>query len=325
MTNQIIYPFKISGYGYYLPPKIESSKKVALKIDKSEQWIINRTGVESRHISRVDVDKMGAYAAKEAIGNKPPPDLILNASGVPKQTIPDTSTFIQKELGFSGIPSFSVHATCLSFIVALNIAASFISSKIYNRILIVSSDRGSRGRNFNEPESAALLGDAAAAIYIESTTQNKGVIRYNMQTWPEGAQYTEVKGGGTSLHPQDKETKYEDNLFSMNGPLVYKIARKKVYEMIIDDLKNTGLKINEIDCVIPHQASKMAIDAYSKYGGFHKDKVINILKTTGNCVSASLPLALIFAYKENKIKDTDTIYLIGTGARLSIASILLKV
>ena len=125
------YQFKITGYGYYLPPYIEDSEALSKKINKDADWVISRTGVEERRVSEIDVDKMGAIAAKDAIGSKPCPDLIINASGVPKQTIPDTSVFIQKELGYDGIPSFSVHSTCLSFITALNVAGSLINSKMY--------------------------------------------------------------------------------------------------------------------------------------------------------------------------------------------------
>ena len=128
------HQFKISGYGMYLPPKIETSQELAKKINKTEEWIISRTGVKERRISDIDVDKMGAIAAEQAIGEKSPPDLIINASGVPKQTLPDTSVFIQKELGYNNIPSFSVHATCISFIAALNVAGSLISSNVYNKI-----------------------------------------------------------------------------------------------------------------------------------------------------------------------------------------------
>ena len=106
------------------------SKELSELTGKSEQWMHKYTGVFERRISDVDVDKMGAIASKEAIGDKEPPDLIINASGVPKQTLPDTSVFIQKELGYYNIPSFSVHATCISFIVALNVAASLISSNV---------------------------------------------------------------------------------------------------------------------------------------------------------------------------------------------------
>ena len=169
---------KITGFGHYLPSKIETSQELSEKINKSADWIISRTGVKERRISDIDVDLMGAKAAKIALNGKVP-DLILNASGVAKQVIPDTSVFIQKELGFDGVPSFSIHATCLSFLVALHTAANFISQGTYKKILIVSSDRGSRGRNFSEPESAALLGDAAAAILVEPSLKNEKGLSKN--------------------------------------------------------------------------------------------------------------------------------------------------
>ena len=324
--SKIISSFKITGYGSYLPPKIQTSKELSELIGKSEDWIISHTGVDERRISDIDVDRMGAIAAREAIGNKEKPDLIINASGVPKQTLPDTSVFIQKELGYDAIPSFSIHSTCLSFIVALNSATSLLKTNLYQRILIISSDRGTRGRNFNEPESSSLLGDAAAAVYIEKTNdQTEGIISYTMNTYPSGASLTQVRGGGTNLHPQDKKTRKSDNLFSMNGPQVYRMARKKVYDLVKKDLEKNNLKISDINLVIPHQASGMAVKAYSKYGGFKQDNVIDIISKTGNCVAASIPLALVMAYKDNRIKKGDLLYLIGTGAGLSIASCIIRV
>jgi len=318
---------KITGIGYYLPENIETSEQLSKKINKSTNWIITRTGVKERRISDIDVDKMGALAAKSALKNSnSTPDLILNASGVGKQVIPDTSVFFQKELGFEGIPSFSIHATCLSFLVALNIAAAFVTNGTYNKILIISSDRGTRGRNFNEPESAALLGDGAAAVVIEKTPNNEEstLIDFTMNTWPIGAHLTEVRGGGTNLHPHDTKTTYDDNLFSMNGPMIYKMARKIVYDQIQKDLHKHKLTTDDINLLVPHQASGLAVKAYSKYGGFNEDKVVNIIDRTGNCVAASIPLALAIAKENNKIKRGDTIYFVGTGAGLSVASMLLR-
>ena len=238
---------KITGIGHYLPDTIETSKDLAPKINKTENWIISRTGVKERRVSDIDVDKMGAIAGRIALEqSNSEPDLILNASGVGKQVIPDTSVFFQKELGLKGIPSFTIHATCLSFLVAVHTAANLIEQNSYKKILIISSDRGTRGRNYKQPESAALLGDAAAAIVLEKTpnSENSRLIDYKMETWPDGSNLTEVRGGGTNLHPQDKETTSNDNLFSMNGPMIYKMARKKVYNRINSDLKRNN--INQI-------------------------------------------------------------------------------
>ena len=316
---------KINGIGLYLPPKIQTSADIAPLIGKSVEWIHEKSGVKERRISEIDVDLMGAIAGKHALNNKPP-DLIVNASGVPKQTIPDTSTFYQKEMGYEGIPSFSIHSTCLSFITALHTASSLIHSKTYKRILIISADRGTRGRNFKEPESASLLGDGAAAVVIEPAdeTDKNELIYYNMRTWPSGSTLTEVRGGGTNKHPQDPDTTSADNLFSMDGPAVYKIARKQVSRMILETLKVTGLDPKSIDWVVPHQASGKAIEAYRSAGIFDKEKVIEIVSEFGNCVAASLPMAFAIAVNQNHIKRGDLVLMIGTGAGLSVACSLIR-
>jgi len=316
-----MFDIKISGTGIYLPPRVETSEELVTRINKPVDWIHQKAGVFERRVSDIDVDKMGAIAGREALNNGPPPDLIINASGVPKQTIPDTSTFFQKELGFDGVPSFSIHCTCLSFIAAFHTASSLIQTKSYKRILIISSDRGTVGRNFKEPESASLLGDGAAAVLVEpSDIKDRSQFLYHtMKTWPSGTELTEVRGGGTRRHPLDPNTSRNDNLFSMDGPAVYKIARKEVYRMLLKTLKETRLKRESIDWVVPHQASKKAVEAYSTVGGFKKEKVLETVSRFGNCVAASVPMTLVMAIKNDQIKRDDLVMLIGTGAGLSAA------
>ncbi|MAJ45514.1 MAG: 3-oxoacyl-ACP synthase [Candidatus Marinimicrobia bacterium] len=314
---------KISNLGFYLPEKIETSKQLAEKIGKSEDWIISRTGVKERRVSIIDVDEMGAKAV-QSMGDLKKPNLIINASGVGKQVLPDTSVFIQKVLGWSGIPSFSIHSTCLSFMTALVNASGLLSAGLYDRILIVSSERGTKGRNFNEPESASLLGDAAACVIVENDNLTKSKINYwSMSTWPEGANLTEVRGGGTARHPHDSITTFNDNLFHMKGPKVYRMARKKVYKLISQILVENELTQEDIDLVIPHQASGSAVQAYVKYGGFPKEKVVDIISNTGNCVAASIPLAMAISHDNGQLKRGHKVLVIGTGAGLSAAGMLL--
>ena len=145
-----------------------------------------------------------------------------------------------------------------------------------------------------------------------------------MESWPKGANLTEVRGGGTYLHPQDKETKDEDNLFSMNGPEIFKFTLPKVHKMILRVLKRNDMSKSEIDLLIPHQASGRGVKAYSKFGGFDKKKVMNIINKTGNCVAASIPLSIAIADEDNLIHKDNIIFLVGTGAGLSIASSMIK-
>ena len=321
-----MFNVKISSSGIYLPPRVETSEELVTKINKPIDWIHQKAGVFERRVSDIDVDQMGAIAGKEALNDGPPPDLIINASGVPKQTIPDTSTFFQKEMGLNGIPSFSIHCTCLSFIAALHTASSLIQSKSYKRILIISSDRGTVGRNFEEPESASLLGDGAAAVLVEPSDaeDHSEFLYHTMNTWPSGTELTEVRGGGTRKHPLDPNTNRNDNLFSMDGPAVYKIARKEVYKMLLKTLKETGIKKESIDWVVPHQASKKAVEAYSSVGGFKNEKVLETVSRFGNCVAASVPMTMVLAIKNNQIKRNDLVMLIGTGAGLSAACSIIR-
>jgi 3-oxoacyl-[acyl-carrier-protein] synthase-3 len=313
---------EISSFGMALPDEIESAVQLSKKIGRSADWIKRRSGVLNRHISNISMPELAAKAARIALGDGPRPDLIINASGVAYQVLPDTSVFIQQELGFEGIPSFSIHATCLSFIVALQNAASLIETGVYERVLIVSADLGSRGRNFDEPESAALLGDGAAAVVLEAS-ESASLLAYHFKTWPSGAKHTEVRGGGTRLHPQNPKTTHADNLFSMNGPAVFKMARKLGGPMIQELVDKAGLKKSDIDLVVPHQASGFGVRVYTRYG-FDEDKIVNVVAEQGNCVAASIPMALVSALQSGRIKSGDNIMLIGTGAGLSIGGLILR-
>ena len=208
----------------------------------------------------------------------------------------------------------------ITFILS-DLVIGFINQ--YKKILIVSSDRGSIGRNFNEPESAALLGDAAAAVLLEPSKRSR-ILDYKMETWPEGALFTQVKGGGTYRHPDNPKTLNQDNYFTMSGPQIYKMARKKVYDIIKNILSNNKLNLNDIKLVIPHQASGAAVQAYSKIGGFKSEQIMYIINKYGNCVSASIPLALSIAVENRKINRGDLIIMIGTGAGLSVSGCLIK-
>jgi 3-oxoacyl-[acyl-carrier-protein] synthase-3 len=154
--------------------------------------------------------------------------------------------------------------------------------------------------------------------------ESSELIYFDMKTFPSCANLTEVRGGGTNKHPQDPKTTLADNLFTMDGPAVYKIARKEVYRMMLKAMKNTGLKREDVDWVIPHQASGKAVDAYISTGGFAKEKVVSIISEFGNCVAASVPMAFATAVQDGRIKRGDLLLFIGTGAGLSAACALVK-
>ena len=318
-------PLKVVGTGSYVPPNVETSAEVGARIGRSARWIESRTGVRTRYRSDLPMEEMAAIAARQALGDGDPPDLILNASGVPRQTVPDISVYMQSALGWEGIPSFTIHATCISFVVALHTAAHFLQSGAYQRILILSSDRGTVGRNFDQPESAALLGDAAAAVVVElpGDGEESGILAYRLQSFPSGADLTTIKGGGTHLHPNDPRVTPGDNLFTMHGTRVFRMARKIMPEFCRSQYRQLGISVDDIALCIPHQTSKRGVMAYT-HADFPEEKIFSMVEEVGNTVGAAIPLALVTALDRGRFGRGDLVFLVGTGAGLSCVAMTLR-
>jgi 3-oxoacyl-[acyl-carrier-protein] synthase-3 len=316
---------RIAATAIYVPPRIETAAQLARRIGRSEQWIVTRTGVRERRISEEPVEVMAARAARAALGSGPPPDLIVNASTTTRQLIPDTSVFIQERLGLEGIPSFSVHSTCLSFLVALHNASALVGAGAYRRVLLVSAECASAARNMEEPESAALLGDGAAAAVLEPTPQDESseLQRFLMTTWPAGAALTELRGFGQRCLPGDGPSRPEDYLFTMDGPAVYRMARRRVVALVRDLLSSEGLQPEDVSWVVPHQASGPGLEFLARLG-FRAERVVNVISRYGNCVAASIPMALAHVAGEGLLERGDRVLLLGTGAGLSVAGALLR-
>jgi 3-oxoacyl-[acyl-carrier-protein] synthase III len=315
---------KVASTAFYAPPHVETAAELAPRIGRTEDWIVTRTGVRERRIAEEPVEVMGARVARAALRSGPEPDLIVNASASPRQLLPDTSVYIQKELGFGGIPSYSVHASCLSFLVALHNAAALVAAGAYRRVLVVSAERSTDNRNLAEPESAALVGDGAAAAVLEPTPADEAsaLVSWRMSTWPQGADLTEIRGYGLRCPPNDPRTRPEDNLFSMDGPGVFKMARRRVLELVKALLTEQGLAVGDVDWVVPHQASGPGLELLPRMG-FSPDQVVNIVGQYGNCVAASIPMALAHLAASGRVRRGQRVLLLGTGAGLSVAGALL--
>ena len=278
-----------------------------------------------RRIGDGPVEVLAAEAARAALGEGPPPDLLLFASVSPRQLIPDTSAFVARELGLAGITTWSVHATCLSFLAALGQAAALVHAGQHQRVLVVSAERGSISRNFAEPESAALIGDGAGAAVIEASPpgSKSALLYHRLATFPEGAGLAELRGCGVSRHPNDPATTREDNLFPMDGPALYKLAIRRTMRQVRDCLAAVGLEPGDIDLVVPHQPSGPGVQAIQRFG-FAAERVVDIVGTFGNCIAASLPMALAMAHEQGRLRRGDRVLLLGTGAGLGIGTTLLR-
>ncbi len=328
---QLNLPLKIIGLGRYLPPRIVPNSELETICALPAGWIERRNGVRERRWATTETASfMAAEAAREALDEaKLRPDqlsLIINASGTPEQAIPDTGALIQRQLGLgkSGIPAMSVHTTCLSFITALDVAATYINAGRYNHILIASSEISSCGINPREPESATLVGDAAAAAIVTPATEgdSSSLHHAHFKTWGEGAVFTSIRGGGSARHPAKPGHNPDDDLFHMDGPAVLRMVRG-LDELFLEELyPGLSKSLTDIDLVVPHQSSKVGLLLLQRYG-WPESKIMRTLEWLGNCVAASIPATLYQSVRDGNLQRGQKLLLVGTGAGLSIGGVVM--
>ncbi|MFT5353535.1 MAG: 3-oxoacyl-[acyl-carrier-protein] synthase-3 [Polyangiales bacterium] len=323
---------RIAGVGHYLPKRVVPSSELEPRLGVEAGWIERRSGVSERRWASAEAGEsnswMGAQAALEACadaGIEPADiDLIINASGTPEQTIPDGAPLIQVQLGLgeSGIPCMSIHTTCISFLHAFDVASSLLMTHAYQRILIVSAEVASVALNFEERESASLFGDAAAAVVMEASGEHASAIhRSHFATYGVGAHFTEVPGGGSRLHPNHPDSKPSDQTFHMQGKKVLRLALRNGVEFLETLSPGLSKGLGDIDCVIPHQASRVGLRVFGAFG-WPNDRIVTTLAEVGNCVAASIPYTLYRAIKSGKLKRGERFLLFGTGAGLSYGGIV---
>jgi len=328
---QVDLPLKIIGLGRYLPSRIVHSAELETTFGLPQGWIEQRNGVrERRWVTTETASFMAAEAAREALHHaelRPDElDLIINASGTAEQAIPDTGALIQRQLGLgsTGIPAMTVNNTCLSFITALDVAAMYLSTGRYNNILIASADISSCGINPQEPESATLVGDAAAAVVVTRAGEKKSsmVHHSHFRTYGDGAYLTTIMGGGSARHPAKADHNPVDDLFHMDGLAVLRMVRS-VDEVFLEELyPGLSTSLLDIDLVVPHQASKVALQMLQRYG-WPECRIQKTIEWLGNCVAASIPATLYQAVHDGALQRGNKFLLVGTGAGLSLGGLVM--
>lgn len=305
----------ILGTGEEMPRRVVDTAEVAALCGVPETEAVRRTGVRTRHWLSDTEDPLvqGAAAATKAIAQAGLTagdiDVVLNASGTPMQAIPDGGSLLAAELGMTDCFAFSVHATCLSFLVAFQEAAFLIDAGRAERVLIVSTEAGSRGLNFDQPESSLLIGDAAAAVVVgRAETPGQGLVAAAFTTDPGGVHDAEIRGYGSRLAHGRGPARPEDYMFDMNGPRLLRGAADRVPAFLEGLRPGLSTGTPGIDKIVPHQASKAGIAFLARMWGLEKMTIT--LAEVGNTIAASIPLAL----HRTDIRSGETVLLVGSGA-----------
>ncbi|NDC82878.1 beta-ketoacyl-ACP synthase III [bacterium] len=224
------------------------------------------------------------------------------------------------------VTAFDINASCMSFLAALDTVGYLVAAEKYTHVLLVSADIATYGVNWDDLREGGIFGDGAAAVVVrKSTSSESSSLRHsNMKTWTEGVKHCQIRGGGTRLHPLRDRAAFESALtFEMNGKAVFKLANRYLPDFINRSLSECELTLEQIDLFVPHQASKLALEHLAKKLKVPDEKIIRIFQTFGNQVGASLPTALHYGIETQKIKRGNTIMLVGTGAGLTMGTIIL--
>lgn len=322
---------KILAMGKALPTNTVSSAMLDVSLGKEDGYTYKKSGVMSRQFSphEQSQSELAAIALKDALRNASVSansiDLLISACGVQEQALPSTACAIAEHAALSeGTPAFDINSSCLSFLTALNVAASLLKTGTYKRIAVVSSDQPSRGINWDDPEASLIFGDGAAAAIIESGTAIQGIRSFMLKTFTIGRHFCEIRAGGTKRNPT-VGFEQNDYMFSMNGKQVLKLALQQMPGFLNELFTQSGVSRDSIDVIIPHQASHLGMSHMIRRIGLNDESVINIYKTHGNQVAASLPTALYEAFSTGRLSSGKRGLLLGTAAGMSIGGLVLDV
>ncbi|WP_181349147.1 beta-ketoacyl-ACP synthase III [Thalassobacillus sp. CUG 92003] len=303
----------ILGTGHYTPEKVLTNHDLEQMVETADEWIRTRTGIEERRIAadEVNTSDMSYHAAKQALDeadiSAEQIDLILVATVTPDKPFPSVSCMIQERLGASKAAAMDVSAACSGFMYGLITAKQFIDTGAYKYVLVVGAEKLSKIVDWSDRNTCVLFGDAAGAAVVGPVTEGRGVLSFELGS--DGS-------GGPHLYQ-------EDHLF-MNGREVFKFAVRQMPESSVNVIKKAGLSENDVDFLIPHQANIRIMEAARQRLGIPDEKMSKTVKKYGNTSSASIPVALSEEVKKGKIKEDDTIILVGFGGGLTWGAVALR-
>jgi 3-oxoacyl-[acyl-carrier-protein] synthase III len=306
----------IAGVGSYLPKNHVSNDELSKRVETSHEWIVKRTGIHARHLAADDekTSDLALAAAKDALNNAgitaDKIDAIIVATTTPDNTFPATAVKVQSLLGITRGFAFDVQAVCSGFVYALAVADNFIRLGQADNILVIGAETFSRLLDWDDRTTCVLFGDGAGAVLLQATNgtgdkHDRGILSTHLHS--DGRHYDTLctTGGagstGTTGHVR------------MDGAEVFRHAVVNLAEVVDEALAANGLKPEEIDWLVPHQANQRIIDGTAKKLGMSSERVVTTIATHANTSAASIPLALATAAKDGRLKRGQIVLLDAMG------------
>ena len=320
----------IIGTGSYLPERVLTNAALEKMVDTSDEWIITRTGIRERRIAAdgehtSDLAAKAAVAALESAGiSAEEIDLILVATVTPDMFFPSTACFVQAKIGAKKAACFDVGAACSGFLYALEIAQQFITSHTYNTILVIGADKLSSIVDWSDRNTCVLFGDGAGAAILRHRGGGHGVIATHMGSNGDLADILYIPGGGSRFPISAANIDRRLNSIKMNGKETYKQAVTAMLTAAHTVLEQSGLKSEDLACIIPHQANLRIIEAIADRMGVPLERFVVNLDRFGNTSAAAVAIALDEASRTGRMKVGDYVLLVVFGGGLTWASSVIQ-
>lgn len=304
----------VIGIGRFVPERVMTNAELERMVDTSDEWIRTRTGIEERRIADQDIDTshMAERAANEALKDAgldaSEIDLILVATVTGDYGFPSVACLIQERLGAKNAVAMDLSAACAGFIYGMITAKQFIQTETYKNVLVIGVEKLSKITDWDDRNTAVLFGDGAGAAVIGPVSDGKGILSFDMGSDGSGAKHLYQNG----------------DLLYMNGREVFKFAVRQMPESSMKVVEKAGLTKEDVDFLIPHQANIRIMEAARERLDLPKEKMAATVSKYGNTSSSSIPIALVEALQEGKIKDGDNLVLVGFGGGLTWGAVALK-
>ena len=319
----------ITGVGGYVPDYILTNDELSKMVDTSDEWIMTRIGIKTRHIlkgANKGTSDMGAEAVKQLLAktNTTPEEVDMIVCGVvtPDMLFPATANIIADKVGIRNAFGFDMNAGCSSFLYALTAASKFVESGSHKKVIVVGADKMSSIVDYTDRSTSPIFGDGAAAVLLEPTTDDVGVMDTILHSDGAGRVHLHQKAGGSLLPPTYETIDARQHFIYQEGQPVFKWAVSKMADVSVEMMNRHGITSETLNWLVPHQANMRIIEATANRMGIRRDKVMINIQRYGNTTSATLPLCLW--EWENQLKKGDNLILAAFGAGFTWGSLYLK-
>jgi len=319
----------ITGIHAWVPEYRLDNFELSRMVDTSDEWIMQRVGIRERRILRgeglgtSDMADKAVMGLLEKTGTSPDEiEVLICATITPDMLFPATANIISDKAGIKNAFSFDLSAACSGFIFALHTGASFIETGRYKKIIIVGADKMSSITDYTDRTTCPLFGDAAAAVLLEPTSEELGVMDQILRVDGSGRKYLHMKAGGSARPASHETVDAKEHFIYQEGQAVFKFAVTSMADVAAEIMEKNNLKPDDIAYLVPHQANLRIIDATGRRMGLPPEKVMINIEKYGNTTAATIPLAL-WEY-ENRLRKGDNLILAAFGGGFTWGSLWLK-